>query len=90
MRKTFHLAATPGVRPRLDGIELTENPVRFYQRHVLGGSVCGLWIGGKQVYDVHVFDGHGQSIGSIASEGPVADQNYDALRRVLACEALRT
>jgi hypothetical protein len=60
--------------------------VRLYRRKVLGVGVLGLWVGGRPVYDVAVYDPHGKQLGVIESEGPSARQTYDELRRALVAD----
>ena len=79
----------PGVVPRLDGRLVLDGPARFYHRRVLGSDVCGLWIGGRPVYDVIVYDPAGRPLGVIEPEGSAAERGYDLLRRALVTEAIQ-
>jgi len=76
----------PDIRPRLDGREVIGVPVQFYRRTVRGVGVCGLWLGGRPVYDVAVFDPVGDVLGVIEPDGLLGQQTYDELRRVLIAE----
>jgi hypothetical protein len=85
--RRFEAGEAPDIRPRLDGQELVGTPVQFYRRKVLGmPGVCGLWVGGRPVYDVNVFDAAGFPIGRIEPETAIAERMYDELRRVLIAE----
>ena len=85
--RRFEAGRAPDIRPRLDGQELVGTPVQFYRRKVLGmPGVCGLWVGGRPVYDVNVFDAAGYPIGRIEAETAIAERMYDELRRVLIAE----
>jgi hypothetical protein len=85
--RRFEAGRAPDIRPRLDGKELVGVPVQFYRRKVLGmPGVCGLWVGGRPVYDVKVFDAAGYPLGSIEPETSIAERMYDELRRVLIAE----
>ena len=87
MTRRFEAGRAPDIRPRLDGLELVGTPVQFYRRKVLGMSgVCGLWVGGRPVYDVNLFDAAGYPIGRIEPETSIAERMYDELRRVLISE----
>jgi hypothetical protein len=73
----------------LDGQELVGIPVQFYRRKVLGmPGICGLWVGGRPVYDVEVFDTAGYPLGTIEPETSIAERMYDELRRVLISEVI--
>jgi YD repeat-containing protein len=87
MIKAFQLTL-PGSRPRLDGAEVAV-PARFYQRTVVGGQVSGLWIGGQRVYDVTIYDAADRPVGTIGPDSPQTSASYDALQRVLVCEAMQ-
>jgi hypothetical protein len=85
--RVFEAGQVPDIRPRLDGRELIGIPVQFYRRRVFGmPDVCGLWIGGRPVYDVLAFDATGRQLGVIEPETSVAERLYDELRRVLIAE----
>jgi hypothetical protein len=85
--RRFEAGRAPDIRPRLDGQELVGTPVQFYRRKVAGMSgVCGLWVGGRPVYDVNLFDAAGYPIGRIEPETSIAERMYDELRRVLISE----
>lgn len=87
MTRRFEAGRAPDIRPRLDGQELAGTPVQFYLRKVAGMSgVCGLWVGGRPVYDVNLFDAAGDPIGRIEPETSAAERMYDELRRVLISE----
>ena len=86
MIKQFQLSL-PGSRPRLDGAEVAV-PARFYQREVVGGRVSGLWIGGRRMFDVTIYDAADRPVGAIGPAGSHAEEAYDALQRVLVSEAL--
>ncbi|MGZ4589986.1 MAG: hypothetical protein ACXV4A_14190 [Actinomycetes bacterium] len=89
MTRRFDMGAGLGSRPRLDGREIIGVPARFYRRDALGGGICGLWIGGRPVYDVNVYDADGRPLGSIGSDSNAVHEMYDVLRRVLAAEDIR-
>lgn len=88
MTRRFDLGAEPARPPRLDGQPIVGVPVRFYHRRVLGVGVFGLWVGGRPVYDVAVYDPAGRHVGRIGSETSPARQMYDDLRRVLVAEEI--
>jgi hypothetical protein len=89
--RRFEAGEAPDIRPRLDGQELVGTPVQFYRRKVLGmPGVCGLWVGGRPVYDVNVFDSKGFPIGRIEPENAIAERMYDELRRVLIAEDIHS
>jgi hypothetical protein len=87
MNQKFELAL-PGTRPRLDGAEVAV-PAQFYERNILGGTVCGLWIGGNRMFGVAIFDANGRPVGTIGPAGPHVSEEYDSLQRVLVSEAMR-
>jgi YD repeat-containing protein len=88
MTRRINVGQAPDVRPTLDGHEITGVPVRFYSRKVMGGGVCGLWIGGQPMYDVTVYDAEWRPLGIIAARGTATQGMYDALRRVLVAEEI--
>ena len=87
MNQKFQFAR-PGTRPRLDGSEVAA-PAQFYERNVLGGTVCGLWIGGERMFGVAIYDTNGRPVGTIGPPGPRVSGEYDSLQRVLVSEAMR-
>jgi hypothetical protein len=80
--------ARPGTRPRLDGSEVAA-PAQFYERKVLGGTVCGLWIGGERMFGIAIYDAAGRPVGTIGPPSPRVSEDYDSLQRVLISEAMR-
>jgi len=89
MTRRFDVGGALGARPRLDGREVVGEPVRFYRRKVRGAAVCGLWLGGRALYDVAVYGPAGELVGVIDADGSSARQTYDELRRVLVAEDIR-
>jgi len=89
MTRRFDVGAGPGTPPRLDGREIIGVPARFYRREALGGGICGLWIGGRPMYDVNIYDSNGRPLGSIGSDSSTSHEMYDDLRRLLAAEDIR-
>jgi hypothetical protein len=87
MNQQFQLAP-PGTRPRLDGTEVAA-PAQFYERHIRGGTVCGLWIGGQRMFGVAIVNAAGRPVGTIGPPSPRVSQEYDLLQRALASEAMR-
>lgn len=87
MNQQFQIGL-PGTRSRLDGTEVAA-PAQFYERTVLGGTVCGLWIGGRRMFGVAICDANGRPVGTIGPPSPRASAEYDSLQRVLVSEALR-
>ena len=89
MTRRFDLGIAPHTRPKLDGREITEGPVRFYHRKALGGGLCGLWIGGRPVFNVTVYDAQSRPVGYIGPDDSNARRMYDELRRILVADDLR-
>lgn len=89
MTRRFDAAAGTGNPPRLDGRAVIGVPARFYRREALAGGICGLWIGGRPMYDVNIYDANGRPLGSIGSDNSVSHEMYDELRRMLAAEDIR-
>jgi YD repeat-containing protein len=89
MTRRFDVGGAPGARPRLDGREVATGPVQLYRRTVRGAVVCGLWLAGRPVFDVEVFDPAGRPLGTIEPEGEQARRTYDDLRRALVAEEIR-
>ena len=89
MTRRFDVASDLGSPPRLDGREIKGVPAQFYRRDALGGGICGLWIGGRPMFDVNIYDANGRPLGSIGADTVASQETYDALRRVLACEDIR-
>jgi hypothetical protein len=89
MTRRFDAPAGLGIPPRLDGREITGVPSRFYRREALAGGICGLWIGGRPMYDVNIYDANGRPLGSIGSDSSASHEMYDDLRRMLAAEDIR-
>jgi hypothetical protein len=87
MNQKFQFSV-PGTRPRLDGSEVAV-PAQFYERNILGGTVCGLWIGGERMFGVAIYDAAGRLVGTIGPPSPRASEEYDSLQRVLVSEAMR-
>lgn len=86
MIQQFQLSL-PGSRPRLDGAEIAV-PARFYQRKVGGDRVSGLWIGGRRMFDVAIYDAADRPVGTIGPDSRHVSDAYDDLQRVLVSEAL--
>lgn len=86
MTRRFDIGTVADAVPRLDGRAVRGAPTRFYRRNILGGDVCGLWLGGRPLYDVAVYDPAGTLLGEIGPEGAHAQQKYDELRRTLVAE----
>jgi hypothetical protein len=86
MDLNFQLAL-PGSRPYLNGSEV-QAPAQFYERTVLGGRVCGLWIGGERMFGVAISDPAGRPVGTIGPHSPHVSEAYDQLQRTLVSEAL--
>ena len=89
MTRRFDVGRGLGSPPRLDGSEIIGVPARFYRRAALGGGICGLWIGGRPMYDVNIYDANGRPVGSIGSDSVATHEMYDDLRRALAAEDIR-
>lgn len=87
MNQQFQISQS-GTRPRLDGTEVAA-PAQFYERNILGGTVCGLWIGGQRMFGIAIIDAWGEPVGSIGPPSPRVSEEYDMLQRVLVSEAMR-
>jgi hypothetical protein len=87
--ETHFQLALPGSRPRLNGAEVAA-PAQFYQRNIVGGRVCGLWIGGQRMYGVTIYDAAERHVGNIGPASPQVSDAYDSLQRVLVGEAMQT
>lgn len=87
MNQTFQFSV-PGTRPRLDGSEVAV-PAQFYERKILGGTVCGLWIGGERMFGVAIYDAADRPVGTIGPPSRRVSEEYDSLQRVLVSEAMR-
>jgi YD repeat-containing protein len=48
-----------------------------------------LWIGGRPMYDVNIYDANGRPLGSIGADSSASHEMYDQLRRMLATEDIR-
>lgn len=87
MNQKFQFSVA-GTRPLLDGSAVTA-PAQFYERNILGGTVCGLWIGGERMFGVAIYDAAGRPVGTIGPSSPRVSEEYDSLQRVLVSEAMR-